>query len=52
MKKILFLIFITIPNIAMSYETARYEVVKTISKKIEIREYKDLVLATISTKER
>ena len=51
MKKILFLIFLTIPNISMSYETARYEVIKTISKKIEIREYKDLVLATISTKE-
>jgi len=52
MKRILFLILLVLPNVAMSYETARYEVIKTISKKIEIREYKDLVLATISTKER
>ncbi|MFT4718529.1 MAG: hypothetical protein ACI9IL_000863 [Rickettsiales bacterium] len=51
MKKILFLIFLTIPNIAVSSETAKYEVIKTISSKIEIREYKDLVLAEISTKE-
>lgn len=51
MKRILFLILLILPNVAMSYETARYEVVKTISKKIEIREYKDLVLAKISTKE-
>ena len=51
MKKILFLIFLIIPNIAMSYETAKYEVTKTISDKVEIREYKDLVLATISTGE-
>ena len=35
----------------MSYETAKYEVIKIISDKTEIREYKDLVLATISTKE-
>jgi len=49
MKKILFFIFLIIPNVAMSYETAKYEVTKTISDKIEIREYKDLVLATIST---
>ena len=49
MKKILFLIFLIIPNIAMSYETAKYEITKIISDKVEIREYKDLVLATIST---
>jgi hypothetical protein len=49
MKKILFLIFLTIPNVAMSYETAKYEVTKAISEKIEIREYKNMVLATIST---
>ncbi|MBT4922344.1 MAG: heme-binding protein [Rickettsiales bacterium] len=51
MKKILFLILLIIPNIAMSYETAKYEVAKTISDKIEIREYKNMVLATISTDE-
>jgi hypothetical protein len=49
MKKILFLILLTIPNVAMSYETAKYEVTKVISDKIEIREYKNMVLATIST---
>jgi DNA gyrase inhibitor GyrI len=48
MRAVLFLIFLTIPNIAMSYETAKYEVTKTISDKIEIREYKNIVLATIS----
>lgn len=52
MKKILFFIFLTIPNIVMSSETAKYEVIKTISSKIEIREYKDLVLAKISTKKK
>jgi hypothetical protein len=51
MKKIIFLLFLIIPNIAMSYETAEYKVIKTISNEIEIREYKDLVLATISTNE-
>jgi len=51
MKKILFLMLLTIPNVAMSYETAKYEVTKVISKKIEIREYKNMVLATISTNE-
>jgi hypothetical protein len=49
MKKILFLIFLTIPNIAVSYETASYEVTKNISDKIEVRGYKNMVLATIST---
>jgi hypothetical protein len=49
MKKILSLILLTIPNIAMSYETAKYEVVKVISDKIEIREYTHMTLATIST---
>jgi hypothetical protein len=48
MKKILFLILLIIPNVAMSYETAKYEVTKVISEKIEIREYKNIVLATIS----
>ena len=51
MKRILFLILLILPNVAMSYETARYEVTKIISEKIEVREYKNLVLATISTKE-
>jgi hypothetical protein len=51
MKKIIFLIFLIIPNVAMSYETAEYKVIKNISDKIEIREYKDLVLATMSTNE-
>jgi hypothetical protein len=51
MKKILFFIFLTIPNVAMSYETASYEVIKALSNKIEIREYKNMVLATISTDE-
>jgi len=49
MKKILFLIFLIMPNSAISYETAKYEVVKTISKKIEIRKYQTLILAKISS---
>jgi hypothetical protein len=51
MKKIILLIFLTIPNVAMSYETAKYQVINTISDQIETREYKSLILATISTKE-
>jgi hypothetical protein len=50
MKKVIFLIFLIIPNVAMSYETAKYEVTKTISDTIEIREYEDLILATIFAK--
>ena len=36
----------------MSYETAKYEVTKTISDKVEVREYKNMVLATISADEK
>ena len=35
----------------MAYETAEYQIIKTISNKIEIREYKNLVLATTSRNE-
>jgi hypothetical protein len=48
MKTLIFLIFLIFPKIAMSYETAQYEVTKVISDKIEIRNYKELVLATKS----
>ncbi|MFT6077839.1 MAG: hypothetical protein ACJA02_000964 [Myxococcota bacterium] len=48
MKNIIFLIFLIIPNVAMSYETAKYEIIKTLSDKIEIREYEDLLLMKIS----
>ena len=50
MKNIIFLISILIPNVAMSLETAPYKVVKDISDKIQIREYEEIILATISNK--
>ena len=37
-----------IPNLAMSYEAAKYEIIKKISDKVEIRQYQKLTLATIS----
>ena len=49
MKKLLFCIFVLIPNIAMAYEAAKYEVSKIISDEVEIREYEKMVLATIAT---
>jgi hypothetical protein len=49
MKTILFFIALIIPNVAMPYETVNYEVTKNISNKIEIREYRSMLLATIST---
>jgi hypothetical protein len=47
-KKFLFLIFLTLPTAAFSYETANYKVVKKISDKVEIREYQELLLAKIT----
>lgn len=51
LKKAIFLIFLILPSIAMSSETAKYEVIKKLSDKIEIREYKKLILATVITDE-
>ncbi len=49
MKKILILLLLTFPNLAMAGETAQYQVLEKISDNIEIREYNNLMLAKITT---
>ncbi len=51
MKKIFLFILLIIPNTAMSYKTAQYKVIQIISEKIEVREYKNLTLATVTANE-
>jgi hypothetical protein len=38
-----------LPNVAMSYETAKYEVVKKIDDRVEIRKYDNLITAEVET---
>ena len=49
MKKIIFLLLLTFPNLVMAGETARYQVIEKISDDIEIRQYDNMMLATIAT---
>ena len=49
MKKIYLLFLLIFSTSAMAVDITPYEVTQKITKKIEIREYKDLLLATVSS---
>lgn len=48
-KKIIFLLLLTFPNLVMAGETAKYQVIEKISDDIEVRQYDNMMLATIAT---